>query len=253
MKRLCLLWLVLCALCTAQAQVGIYRSSGFGAIKKEKVQRPKKPLPNAMIGLTGGFGVTVSPHIVYPNAALSFDWAISATPKFAIGMYTHWGIVENFAFGVQLVGGDFMHNKTAFVGGIGFALNTRGSKYNNNEYLKIYDTPNHSSYAWYYKTETIKSGSGTATRTIAYNYEGVAPGLSLRAGIITPKHVYILLGADVFPNMYLGIIDNYRPDGHPWYGASGYSETAATITLSLGYAFGIDPNRKKQSNKEGAL
>ena len=208
MRRFCILMLALCFIGLAQAQVGIYRSSGYGAIKKEKVQRPKKPLPTAMIGISAGGGVTASSHIIYPNGAVGFDFAISATPKFALGMFTQYGILENWSFGLQMVGGDFMSHKTAFVGGVGFALNARGRKNCQDNTILMLDADHgslgrHYQYTRYYSTETFTNNGETVTRTVGFNYEGIAPGLAVRVGFVTPKHFYMLL--DKFIDCFIAL------------------------------------------------
>lgn len=252
MKRIGFILAVLCLCGVAQAQVGIYRSSGYGAIQKEKVKREKKPLPTAMIGLSAGGGVTASKHVLYPNGAVGFDFAISATPKFAMGMYTQWGVLENFSFGLQFVGGDFMHQRAAFVGGFGFAMNMKGTRYYQYPAISIldgyYNSVPHYTNAYHYTTETFSVGGQTVTRTIAYSNASFGP--ALRIGFITPKHFYMLFDASIFPRMYLGIVDRYQPANHPWYGVESPAETAVTATVSVGYAFGINPKRNKQINQE---
>ena len=241
MKRLWIIVLACCTISVTHAQVGVYRSSSYGSIKKEKVQRPKRALPTAMIGLTGGAGATISPHVIYPNGALSFDWAVSATPNFALGTYTQWGILENFTIGLQFVGGDFMSNKTAFVCGVGYSLNGRGAQAS---YTNLFGQNQHT----YMTTETYQQGNVEVTRNIVYRGE-IASGVGVRFGIITPKHLYMLLDAGIYPVMYDYITDRYERSGKAWYGALLRNETAATITLSFGYAFGIGNKSKKSSNE----
>lgn len=247
MKRCCILLLALCTIGLAQAQVGLVRSSGYGAIKKEKVHRQRQ-MPNAFIGVAGGLGMTVSPHIVYPNGALNFDFAISIIPKVALGGFFQWGILENFSMGAQVVAGDFMNHKTAFIGGIGFAVNNRGSSADYHDFF----INNRSHYDKGYTT-TYTRNDMNITRQVIYKTEHGAPGAALRVGFIAKNHFYMTADVVIVPNLYWYISDRYEPANQAWYGNIVRDEAACTLSLSFGYAFGIAPKQKKQEKQEAAL
>lgn len=239
MKRLSVILLVLCLMVSAMhAQIGIVRSTGYGAVKKE---RPVLKLPDAMIGITGGIGMTVSQAIVYPNGALAFDFAISITPKVALGAFTQWGILENFSMGVLLVAGDYMNNKTSFVFGLGGAVNARA--YNKANWRNTYDG---------YGYETKYSRGGVPIERFVRFYDSSVGGVAMRLGFITPKHFYMTFDCGIFPHMYRSVSDRYMPKNGTPYGTEVVDLTASTITLSFGYAFGIRP-KSKTAKQEAAL
>lgn len=246
MKRFYILLLALCTISLAQAQVGLVRSSGYGAIKKEKVHRTHQ-LPNAFVGVAGGLGLTVSPHIVYPNGALNFDFGISIVPKVALGGFFQWGILENWALGAQVVAGDYINHKTAFIGGFGMACNHRGASvpygstyiHGDSYYDRVYTT-------------TYKRNDTDITRQVAFKSEG-AMGVALRLGFMAKNHFYMTADLKIFPQMYKYITDRYERANEVWYGADVVHETAYTLSLSFGYAFAITPKQKNQVKQEAAL
>ena len=236
MKRYCVLLFALFLIGTTQAQVGVYKSSGYGAIQKQK--KPKSPLPNAMIGVSGGVGITANQYVIYPNGAFGFDFAISMKPKWALGAYTQWGILENWSFGAQVVTGDFANNKSAFVFGVGFALNFRG--------LRGTYTGGNNSYSWHdgYCYSSTFTRNGVLTRRDIYYSSEVICGPSLRLGLTTKKHFFMALDVNVFPNIYKRITERYEQKGDFWYGAMAVEQTAATMTISFGYAIPVRPKQK---------
>lgn len=251
MKRLFILLLAVCTIGITQAQVGIYRSAGYGAIKKEKVHRPRRPLPNAMIGIAGGLGLTSCPYVFYMNGALNFDFAISITQKAALGGFMHWGMLENWAFGAQVVAGDYFNHKGAFIAGIGYALNARAATYD-----EWYNLPTFSGYNQSHPARVYKytRDDMNVRRYVVYNEVGpfAASGAFLRLGFIAKNNFYMTFDLGVFPKMYRAIIDRYESSTEIYTVKKEY-ETAYTTTLSFGYAFNVAPKRKNQLNEETAL
>ena len=241
MKKIQILLFVLCLSILSQAQVGVYKSSGYGAVEKQK--KPRKPLPTAMIGLSGGFGVTANQYVVYPNGAFGFDFAISASPHWALGLFTQWGILENFSFGAQIVNGNFANDKSAFVWGIGMAMNSRGSSHGERHYNSYY-------VEYQVATDSYTRNGITTQRWIYYNHDGISIGPAVQLGFTTPKHFYMLFDVSIFPYMYSKILDRYEQDGDIWYGAQVQEQTAATMTLSFGYAFSVKPKKKVQDKTD---
>ena len=245
MKRLFILLLAVCTIGIAQAQVGIYRSTGYGAIKKEKVQRPRKPLPNAMIGVGAGIGLTSSKHVIYPNGTIDFNFAISITPKVALGGFMQWGILENWAFGAQVVAGDYFNHKGAFIGGIGYVMNARGNTHH-------WPNSNSEFYNYTLREHHYTRDGMNVTRYVLYNRE-VADGAFIRLGFVAKNNFYMTLDVGIFPDMYRAIIDRYENNKEIYAGKAEF-ETAATTTLTFGYAFNVAPKqRNKQIKEETAL
>ena len=243
MKRLFILLLAVCTIGIAQAQVGIYRSTGYGAIKKEKVQRPRKPLPNAMIGVGAGIGLTSSKHVFYPNGTIDFNFAISITPKVALGAFTQWGILENWAFGAQVVAGDYFNHKGAFIGGIGYVLNARGD-------TRKWYSLDYGNYP--YREHHYTRDGMNVTRYVLYDHE-LASGGFIRLGFVAKNNFYMTCDISIFTRMYRAIIDRYENNKQVYGGMSQY-ETAVTTTLTFGYAFNVAPKqRNKQIKEEAAL
>lgn len=240
MKRInILIFLSLCFCLSAQAQVGVYRTSGWGAVQRERVSKERAPRPTAMMGITGGAGVTASQHVIYPIGALGFDFAISATPNFALGLFTQWGILENVSLGIEMVHGDFMNHRAAFVWGAGFAMNARCTRGKNERMGSYYGSTNK------LMTETFTVAGVPVTRNIWLD-EAPVPGACVRIGVITPKRFYMTADLGIYPNLYRTITDRYEPADGAWYGvATSNKETAFGATISVGYAFGIDSNSKK--------
>ena len=100
MKRIILFLLALSMIHTAQAQVGIYKSRGFGAIKKEKKQRVKRTYEwENMILLNYAFTTTGKTHNVgftyarckeagfYVDAMVGTEWHFANTDGYAYNRF----------------------------------------------------------------------------------------------------------------------------------------------------------------------
>ena len=210
--------------------------------RKQKREANRKPLPNAMIGLGIGGGATINRYVIYPNGTLDFNFAISANKKWAIGLYTQWCIYESLNLGLQFVNGDYTE-KASFIWGLGVNGNLRNGKDWYSGEFDYYNTNR--------STQTTYERNGTTIYRMVY-HRFPCFGPDLRLGFATKGNFFMLFDVALVPNKYPVITERYQT-GDQWHYSTVRNQMAATVTMTMGYCFKVQPAKNAEKKRQKKL